>query len=376
MKKIVHIIPGESDHLSLSIIDSILDTSSYNHFFIITRISKKGHYVLNANTQRIDKNSFENEYIRIFNKHLNNDYRFSYNVISLYIILHSLRSNPIILHAGNRAVRNTVLLLGSKNISWVCWGSGFKKNENGSIKGKLRNFFKQLYIKKYNSVLCLMSPDAEYIQNEYCKKNTIVMPYVGRRKVTSISEDRALAQKISTNQVLLGNSPRQIDSYLKNIYDLKRFSNSIYITCMLNYGLLKNDKYIKLKEEGNQLFGERFHLDEKFYNTNDYYNFIESKNIYICDYETQSGLGAISTNLILGNKVFLSGYNYNWIKELGYIVFHYNEILEMSTEEFLKPLSTEEKSYNYHLNKRLIEKNIINRESFFDQILNNGDVVS
>src|SRR4030042_4071084 len=77
--------------------------------------------------------------------------------------------------------------------------------------------------------------------------------------------------------------------------------------------------------------------------------------IYISSIISQSGLGAIYLMLLLGKKVFLAGKNYDHLKKTGAVVFHSDQINELSFQDFCRPLTTEEKEQNKTVIMKLLD---------------------
>ena len=94
-----------------------------------------------------------------------------------------------------------------------------------------------------------------------------------------------------------------------------------------------------------------------------------SFGIYICGVKTQTGLGAINRSLRAGLKVYLTGYNLEWIRSRGYIVFDYDDIEHMMLEEFLEPLTLKEQQYNFDNSINLAKQGIKDWDLFYRDLL-------
>jgi len=214
-----------------------------------------------------------------------------------------------------------------------------------------------------------MKPDADEIAMSFHKNDVMVLPYTSKFSPNENFFMKLLLdrdKRESCYKVLLGNSGLHVKSYLSALDNIKKFKNDITVTCMVNYGLTRNNDYDLLLNNGHSYFGKKFRCEEKMYSKEEYIKFLDIHDIYICNVKTQTGLGAISNCLRLGFKIFLDGYNYDWIKSLGYIVFHYSEIEDMNLNEFLTPLTYEQKLYNYEQCFTIRQRNIKLTKEFYE----------
>lgn len=84
---------------------------------------------------------------------------------------------------------------------------------------------------------------------------------------------------------------------------LNRFSGeNISIQCMLHYDLNKNKKYNQLLKVGDDLFKSNFYLNTILYSLDEYFQYMNKCDIYICGVDRQTGLGAINACLRLGEE--------------------------------------------------------------------------
>lgn len=213
--------------------------------------------------------------------------------------------------------------------------------------------------RQYNSIVTLMEPDRKSIIKNFGldEHKVINIPYASGQTIETefdllCKELQLICQNASKQKsmVLLGNNPSCINSYILILHMLKQYKGYIEVHCMLNYSLTKDEKYENLILTGRSLFGEDFITDEEFYsNKTEYIRYMNKYDIYICNEQRQTGLGAISTCLRLGKKIYITGRNWAWVtNEYKAIVFRVNQIVEgLSFDEFIKPLSAEEKMKNY-----------------------------
>jgi len=158
-----------------------------------------------------------------------------------------------------------------------------------------------------------------------------------------LSMDRRINNPVS---ILLGNNFSALDSYIEMIELLYKMKVNCSITCMMNYSFTQTRKVSLLETRGKELFGDNFYIDKEFYSLRGYFLFMNKFDVYICGVRKQTGLGAISTCLKLGKKVFITGANYSWYKKLGAIVF---SLEELSIRSLYNELSYEEVKQNVDL---------------------------
>ena len=103
-----------------------------------------------------------------------------------------------------------------------------------------------------------------------------------------------------------------------------------------------------------------FFLLTDFLSIDNYYLLLKKTDIYICSWETQTGLSAIYTCLVYGVKCFLDGANYNIVRELGCIVFKITDLKILSVEEIIMPLTMEQKKKNAAIIKEWLNNDRIN----------------
>ena len=145
-------------------------------------------------------------------------------------------------------------------------------------------------------------------------------------------------------KVLLGNNTWCLSDYYEILKIISGYKDLIQVNCMFQYPqILESDKK-DFVCYGKSIFGEDFAIDEKMMQTIEYINYMNQYDIYICSCNNQSGLGAISTCLKLGKKIFISGVNYEWINSQGFKVFHINDLLN---KDWLLELNDNVKDFNF-----------------------------
>lgn len=366
--KVVHIIPAEAEHLSLGIVESLITSSSQRYYFIIARTSKDDGFYVSKKALRAGGTlaDWKMSYRDLFSKYLYEDYVFSDGILELVLRCVLAGRSPIVLHSDRRLMRLVVLVLAYLDVTWVCWGNGFVLKEGCSIATLLNNAFKHLFMWRLDNIVCLMEPDARYIREIYSRRRVLTIPYAGLRAASDlgIQGKRDPGSVKDVSRILLGNSGRHVKSYLSAIEVLKRYAGKVHITCMLNYGLARNEEYARLQDSGREYFGDNFALDETFHDRDDLGRYINSYDVYVCAVESQTGLGVAGLALNAGLKLYLSGHNYEWFNQLGYRVFKYDELMEEGANNLVHPLSHLEKLHNRRLRDDMRERNLMLRERF------------
>lgn len=325
-----------------------------------------------------DKNLNKELYINLY-KTLNfSNYFFCTSLREFFAIIHKHKKHPILFHAGSYSWFLTSHFAGCENVNWVNWGAGASIGK--SLKSKLFTPIKKYLYKKFNSIIVLMQGDKDTLIRDFriCENKVSVMSYSSKdpnkySEIYSVLLDKNENKIVDSNYkplVLLGNNPSNMDEYISLIKGLKTFVGKIRVQCMLNYSLEKNEKYYELIELGYSIYGEDFRANEEFHEGfENYINYMNTCDIYICNSEKQTGLGAIYTTLSLGKKVYITGKNLSWIQSLNALVFDAKDIFEdLQFEMFIKPLTYNERIENLNSIQKMREKGQNNWDGFLEKI--------
>lgn len=340
---IYHLFYANRYHLSPNIIDAILSCSIKKHYFLLVG----------------DDDTNWDVYSEIFLKYNFKKFIFSKLLSELFISVP--KEAPILLHGDSYKWMIYLIFKQFRNINWICWGSGTKLNR--TVKSYLSYPIKYLIYHRLSSIVTLMTPDRESLVDCFRLKKIETISYYGKRNTTLDSWIENARPKKETKQyvsIYLGNNTTCIKSYISIIKTyLNRFSNKkIVIRCMLHYDLDKNQTYYNLIKTGKEIFQEQFHLDTDLYNIDEYFQYMNKCDVYICGVDRQTGLGAINACLRLGKKMYLSGNNYNWVTSFGAKVFHIEDLEHTSFENFIAPLSDVEKEYNNTIAINMSQNNV------------------
>ncbi len=336
---VVHIFTAGRYHLVPSIASG----------FVTTYMSDAKHIIILCGNKNLNKKRYDD----MFSELNFSDYSFCQSFFSYLRLIYKYRKNSILFHEGHYHWYLIAIFLGCKNIHWICWGSGAKISHG--IKSYLSVPMKMYIYRKFKSIITLMEPDRISIIRDFgvlpTKIQTISYAF-SKEKEDGLCKELANHNKSKVDKpvVLLGNNSNCIKSYIDMLYCLQQYRGKVKVQCMLHYGLIKDKTYNSLIEIGKSIFANDFRSNEEFYNDMEsYVRYMHKCDVYICGVETQTGLGAINTCLKLGKKIYITGKNLEWIvNEYKSIVFPVQLIRkDYSLDEFLKPLTIEEKSFNY-----------------------------
>lgn len=231
-----------------------------------------------------------------------------------------------------------------KKIIWICWGSG--SHIVRGVKGFFINSFRKYIFKKLGVIVTLMSPDYNDVKKNFYLKNVILLPYYSRiwdfKNNPMFLNALAYSNNKDKVRVKIGNSASGTNLHSESFKSLMRFkSDNIKIVTPLSYGSDITRK--KIIEEGETIFKDKYQALLKHLSQIDYAKYLsEEIDILVYHAETQTGLFNIYFSVYCGKKIFLNGYNYEWLKAIGVLVFHVNELKDLSFEEFIMPLSNDQ----------------------------------
>lgn len=300
---------------------------------------------------------YKQMYVELYSRLGFKNYFFCQSYWQLVKLLYHFRKSTLLFHAGSYYWHLTAFLIRCKSVNWVCWGGGTTPSNNRF--SSMVMLLKKYIFNHFHSIVTLMEPERKEIIQYFGvnpqKVHTI--PYASSGE--NVSEASLYCKQLLLNQhfdkttkpvVFLGNSQYWINSYIDMLPRLSKYKGKIKIQCMLNYPFKKTENYFELLKLGRSIFGDDFRTNEDYYsNWKDYIDYMNSCDIYICSVDRQTGLGAISTCLQLGKKIYITGNNLEWVRnEYKSIVFPVDIIDEqLSYDMFVKPLSEEEKEHNF-----------------------------
>lgn len=330
MKDIVHIMPYNSDHIILQLIREFnqdLNISDVVYEFILFGIREVNR---DAKYNELEKElSIQFKYIE------------SEKVLSQYL---KEKYNSSILIHGDSFICIKQAVKYSNRVSWVCWGFIPQKGSKFLLSNISFILRKRIY-QKLKNIVCLISSDKNSLSQLYKLKNLTVLPYCGTKNHEVL--DKYASDKHNHNplNVYLGNSGHNYQSYLDLLTLLAKYRGLMKVHVMFQYPDWPEKKEL-VRKAGQELFGDDFVLDETMMDLETYRDYMSQCDVYICGDKSQTGLGAIHFSLYVGTKVFITGNNLEWEKELGAIIFDVESIKNMSFAAFSRELLPEEKEHN------------------------------
>jgi hypothetical protein len=292
------------------------------------------------------------------------DYTLLNNISELKPLNKKLRHHDVYLHGVPYSWMIYLIINRYKSINWICWGAGAILNYK-NYKSILFYPIKNIIYKRFKRIGVLMPQDQNNLEKYFNLKNIFLLSYAGSLNNFPYDLGKLYENKYNSNVVYIGNNSSSINSYMGVAKSLSTFDN-IYLVCMLNYSFKESNVSKDLMDYGKSSFGDKFRFDTELYSLNDYYDYMDSCDIYICAIKKQTGLGAIYTSLRLGKKIYLTGQNYEWITSLGCEIFHVDELKSISENDFLTSISLENKIKNYKIIANLSDgQRIVNQWEFF-----------
>lgn len=330
MKDILHILPYNADHLSLQLIREFnqdFDITGVNHEFILYGIRDD------------DKDEKYNK----LEKSLSKSFKYVETENALFQYLKHNNCNSILIHGDSfpcikQAVKS------NKRVNWICWGYIPKKGNKFLLSNISFSLRKRIY-QKLNTIVCLLSSDKKELEQLYGGTNSIVLPYSGTKYLGVLDKYCTGKQNHKPLNVYIGNSGHNYQSYLDMLPLLTKYKGLIKVHVMFQYPDWPEKKEV-VRKLGYELFGEDFVLDETLMDIETYRFYMSQCDVYICGDKSQTGLGAIHFCLYVGTKVFITGNNLEWEKELGATVFDVDDIRDMSFSAFSRNLFPDEKEHN------------------------------
>lgn len=375
-KIIYHVFRADVYFMTVSMIENIIKTSQFNHFFIVVGVNEKNivHF-----EDLFKKHEYKNHFFINEKSNYRKTRLLSYFVknflgitlecweIDMVKFISTFKNPTIIVHAECSVMSSILLVLKSDiNKNLVIWGSILDPINYSRFYFKLRRWI----YKNYSNIVCLMPEDCKKLIDFYGSTNGIYIPYIS--DIFLMLNKLPLKREYqNTSKILLGNSGRCIGNYYVDLYALEKFNDkNITIDCMLNYGCTYEESN-KLIDFARHIYGIKFNAHTTLWSKEYVYNFINGFDIYISSRSDQSGLGTMYFAILFGLKLFLAGNNYNYFKNLGIKIFHTDEISKSSFSLFTQPLSEDEKRENFDLLIKALDlKSVVGKwEKFYDKII-------
>lgn len=328
-KTIIHVFNGQVHHHVKNMIQDTVEffgaNGSYDHVF----------YVYKYNQFSVHYRSLISEN-KILLKELKDGKQLAHLIKSLEknqkLIIHGivLKELWIWLYTISKANLNKV--------TWVCWGAGV--NWLPGVRGVVLNYMRRVMYNRIGNIIALMQPDCKSLKEKFHCKNVIVSPYYSRMCEFEYHSFSRVNKNIYPIRIKVGNNAGGANNHLKSFELLQNFAEQdIKIITPLGYGNEANRQNIL--ECGKKLFGAKYTPLTDLLTQDEYISYLyDNVDILLYHAEIQLGLFNIYTCLNGGKKLYLNGINYEWIKHLGFHVYHVNDI--KSFEEFATPLTQQQ----------------------------------
>ncbi len=245
-----------------------------------------------------------------------------------------------------------------KKMAWIIYGgtdlylySGDTLNSKTIWLNRLRKFI----LKRVKIHLTHIEGDSKLANNFYQSKAKFIYHPVYLSNVIELPHKPVVNNKISSKKlnVLLGHSTDPSNHHLE-IFEWLKGMDNIQIYCPLSYGSYNAHKE-KVKQNGLELFGERFIAIEHFMQFEEYKAFLETIDIAVFNHKRQEAMGVTLTLLSLGKEVYVnsSTTSFQSFKKRGFQLFD-NTLLQ--TEKY--NLATRNISANSSLLKNYYSKQV------------------
>ena len=252
------------------------------------------------------------------------------------------KNDNIILHGISYKAIFQLVLYNLAPLHYVCWGSGTRINKN--FQSVISYPFKLFIYKKQKNIITLLDGDKKDLNKYFGLINVSTLSYPSYKTKEELLLYDQLKGDNYERIIYVGNSGHSIDYYFRSldiIAPLKKDFDEIHY--MLQYGINhESDEFIRFKKQADKIFGEKLFIDIDYLNFTDYLKYMSRCTTYICPSPVQTGLGAISNCLRMGKKVYAIGKNFERYRNMGCVIFDYNNIYKT----FLEILTDSQIKYN------------------------------
>jgi dTDP-N-acetylfucosamine:lipid II N-acetylfucosaminyltransferase len=246
-------------------------------------------------------------------------------------------NNRIILHGNPTSVMWEILAFTRmvQNVSWVCWGHGFKYKSRRDPFLILHYFSMKSIVNRLHSATINLQADYNYVCAVYGSSNVHKFSYYSpwmRKYLKSVPIHPSPRQKDNRINILLGTNGSQANNHMEGIKALLPISHlDVRVYCPLSYNISDYGYVQSVITEGRKQFGNKFVPITKVMNRDQYNRFLIKKiDCLVHASEKQQGLGTINTLVVLGRKVFLKSFGHVKMSMdmYGIITYSLDEISE------------------------------------------------
>lgn len=212
----------------------------------------------------------------------------------------------------------------------------------------------------------VIDEDYNVLRRRYgCRLKASMLPFSYGRD----NEDNWVGTVRQRDEIVVGNSETWTGNHLDVFHKLKILGVDMRIVCPLSYGV---NPYLQelIVREGRTLFGALFDPITKFLPYAEYCQRVESARYMVMGHLRQQAVGNVVIGLRSGVKIYFFGKSpvYRYLKGLGANVYSLDEC--DSAEDFMKPLSLEEKQIN-----REIWQSVWGREAIIAKVKRLLDII-
>ena len=294
-----------------------------------------------------------------------------------YILKRAQKNKSLFLHnisyLNNKLLLTFAILSKIKKVYWIMWGQDLYCYR--TAKSKLNEFCRRRLIRNLRGIIFHVKGDYDLAKKWY---NTKAMYFRG-----GYSSDFSVFEKFNPKlnhredvsevcRIQVGNSASPLNRHIDAFEKLKKLDlNNVEIYVPLSYAGRK--EYIEsVIEKGKAFWGDKFFPIIDFMSGEEYSQYLNSIDISIFNMDRQMALGNITQLALMGKKVYINDYTTSWdfYNEHGVKLFAFNKIdfdnRDIIRNDFLKPLSFEEKIQNFEMTKKRHKQFYHNWKKIFD----------
>ncbi len=256
--------------------------------------------------------------------------------------------------------REELFLEVKKKGMWIVWSGNVGKNECNKI-------FIETLLKHCKVIVCRKIGEA---YSDLCDAVDMPKHFLYDRGATYSWIIDKPKKKVASRNVLLGQSCYPYNKNIETLQLLEKYKDEIDVFCIAGYG--ENGYIEKVQQEGKRIFGERFHLVDKFMPYTEYVDFLNIMDVAVYGMEIAGSYDTLRILFWLGKKVYLKKDSPLDLmtRDDGFHVFDYYQIQQTSVDDFFECKVVEE---NYLLSCEEFDKpKIIDRwRGLFELDMNN-----
>lgn len=237
------------------------------------------------------------------------------NRLQLFIAL--ARCRKVIFHSFHGIKQALLLFLNPWSIRksyWFIWGGDlyYTRVSHNKLKWYITETLRRVVIRRMAGIVT-------YIRGDYlnaCRRYRCTgtwyecLMYTSNVFISRSGNDEPAGNKDTVN-ILVGNSALPTNNHLDAFGLLYKYSEqNIKIICPLSYGIPEYGRQVQ--ENGQRLFGEKFHAITQFMPVGDYLTLLREVDIAVFSHTRQQAMGNTIALLGEGKTVFLNPGTTQW----------------------------------------------------------------